>query len=52
MALTTAELSDMLELPSMPQRRWHIQASCASTGEGLSEGMDWLCTQLVKPICW
>lgn len=24
-------------------RRWHIQKSCAISGQGLGEGMEWLC---------
>jgi len=27
---------------SSPKREWYIQASCASTGDGLYEGLDWL----------
>jgi ADP-ribosylation factor 1/2 len=31
-----------LELASFPNRKWFIQQCCATTGEGLYEGMAWL----------
>ena len=30
---------------------WDIQASCAVTGEGLSEGFHWITRQLQKAKC-
>ena len=30
------------------QRNWYIQATCATSGEGLYEGLDWLSNQLAK----
>ena len=38
-AETTLELGLHSELR---QRRWHIQPTCAVTGQGLYEGLDWL----------
>jgi len=36
--------------PSPPQaakgRHWYIQPSCATTGDGLVEGLDWLSSKL------
>jgi ADP-ribosylation factor protein 1 len=26
----------------MRNRKWYIQATCATSGEGLFEGLDWL----------
>merc|ERR1712078_793895 len=30
------------------QRNWYIQSTCATSGEGLYEGLDWLSTNLSK----
>ncbi|CAD5118162.1 DgyrCDS6895 [Dimorphilus gyrociliatus] len=35
------EISDSLELLSLRDRAWHIQACSALTGEGVTEGMEW-----------
>ena len=47
-AMTTAELVEAFELPSLKGRRWHVQASCATQGLGLYEGLDWLSSTLTK----
>lgn len=41
-AMSVAEITDKLGLHSLRQRRWYIQACCATSGEGLYEGLDWL----------
>lgn len=41
---TTVELTEILNLPS--NRTWIIQPSCARTGDGLYEGLDWISKQL------
>ena len=33
---------------NMGKRTWYIQATCATSGEGLYEGLDWLSGQLEK----
>ncbi|KAG0367901.1 hypothetical protein BGX24_003053 [Mortierella sp. AD032] len=46
-ALSAAEVRDLLELETMSEgRRWHVQESSVTTGEGIMEGMAWLATQL------
>ncbi|RLN39440.1 ADP-ribosylation factor 1-like [Panicum miliaceum] len=46
-AMTTAEMSEELGLhQSLGNRRWHIQSACATSGEGLYVGLDWLCTNV------
>ncbi|ELR25449.1 Arl5family small GTPase [Acanthamoeba castellanii str. Neff] len=45
-AMTSAELSDALNLHAVKDHDWHIQACCALTGEGLFAGMDWLAQQI------
>jgi len=41
-AMTAAEITDKIGLHSIRQRHWFIQSSCATNGEGLVEGLDWL----------
>ena len=41
-AMTPAEAVDKLGLNSLRGRLWHIQGCCATTGDGLHEGLDWL----------
>jgi len=41
-ALSVAEISDKLGLHSLRSRQWYIQASCAKSGDGLYQGLDWL----------
>ena len=41
-AMTTSEISEKIGLNSISNRKWYIQGSCASTGDGLYEGLDWL----------
>ena len=47
-AMSAAEMTDKLGLHQMRQRQWYIQACCATTGDGLYEGLDWLSTTLSK----
>eukprot|EP00249_Psilotum_nudum_P010730 c22724_g1_i2 orf=451-954(+) len=45
-ALTSSQIADKLGLHLLRQRNWHIQSSCATTGVGLYEGLDWLSSNL------
>ncbi|VDK41999.1 unnamed protein product [Taenia asiatica] len=47
-AMPTTEVTDKLRLHNLRNREWYIQSSCATTGEGLYEGMDWLSKVLLK----
>ncbi|KPM10578.1 ADP-ribosylation factor-like protein [Sarcoptes scabiei] len=47
-AMNTSELKDRLGLSQMRNRHWFIQATCATQGDGLYEGLDWLCTEVSK----
>merc|ERR1712243_225255 len=44
--LNADELTDKLGLHALRQRNWYIQATCATSGDGLYEGLDWLSNQL------
>ena len=46
-AMSVNEVTEKLELHKMRSRTWYIQATCASTGDGLYEGLDWL-TNILK----
>merc|ERR1712039_802249 len=41
-AMTAAEVTDKLDLHNMRNRQWFIQSACATTGEGLYEGLEWM----------
>ena len=45
-AMNAAEMTEKLNLNSMRNRNWYIQATCATSGDGLYEGLDWLCSVL------
>jgi len=47
-AMSVAELTDKLGLHNMRNRKWYIQAACATSGDGLYEGLDWLSNALSK----
>ena len=47
-AMNAAEITDKLGLHSLRQRNWYIQSTCATTGDGLYEGLDWLSNSLAK----
>eukprot|EP00005_Dracoamoeba_jomungandri_P003969 CAMPEP_0174259304 /NCGR_PEP_ID=MMETSP0439-20130205/8148_1 /TAXON_ID=0 /ORGANISM="Stereomyxa ramosa, Strain Chinc5" /LENGTH=176 /DNA_ID=CAMNT_0015343135 /DNA_START=21 /DNA_END=551 /DNA_ORIENTATION=- len=46
-AMSVAEVSHSLNLQSL-KRKWLAQPCCATSGDGLYEGFDWLCTTLAK----
>lgn len=39
-------ICEALALDEIQGHCWHIQACSAATGDGLYEGLDWLCKQL------
>merc|ERR1712100_704301 len=41
-AMPAAEITEKLGLSAMRDRQWFIQSACASTGDGLYEGLDWM----------
>jgi ADP-ribosylation factor protein 1 len=41
-AMTAAEVTEKLGLNNMRNRQCVIQSACATTGDGLYEGLDWL----------
>merc|ERR1712072_766533 len=47
-AMTAAEVTEKLGLHSMRNRQWFIQSACATTGDGLYEGLDWMSRTLTS----
>ncbi|KAM3185176.1 hypothetical protein ACTXT7_006876 [Hymenolepis weldensis] len=41
-ACPASEMTQKLGLNSLKNRQWYIQATCATTGTGLYEGLDWM----------
>jgi ADP-ribosylation factor-like protein 3 len=47
-ALPASDISTALNLSTIRDRTWHIQACSAKTGEGLQEGMEWIVSTMGK----
>jgi len=45
-AMSVSEMTDKLGLQNLGGRKWYIQSTCATSGDGLYEGLDWLASQL------
>jgi len=46
--MSVAEVTEKLGLHTLRGREWYIQGTCAMTGDGLYEGLDWLSATLQK----
>eukprot|EP00971_Amphidinium_carterae_P097921 1937585-Amphidinium_carterae.1 len=42
------EVTEKLGLHNLRHRQWFIQSACATTGDGLYEGLDWLSRTLAS----
>mmetsp|Transcript_11704 Transcript_11704/g.29996 ORF Transcript_11704/g.29996 Transcript_11704/m.29996 type:complete len:255 (+) Transcript_11704:30-794(+) len=42
------DVADALELTSIRERTWYIQACSAQSGDGIRDGLDWLASKLAK----
>lgn len=47
-AMPVADLTQELGLPNMTNRKWFVQACCATNATGLYEGLDWLTENLAE----
>jgi len=45
-ALSVQKITEKLQLNNIRNRAWYIQATCATTGDGIYEGLDWLSNKL------
>ena len=46
--LSVTEIAEMFDLTTFKNREWHIQGTCAKTGEGLYAGFEWLTQTISK----
>merc|ERR1712048_350804 len=47
-AMSVDQITQKLQLNKLRNRDWYIQGSCARSGDGLYEGLDWLSNTLKK----
>ncbi|CAG9760090.1 unnamed protein product [Ceutorhynchus assimilis] len=47
-SLSASDLAQALNLPSIKDRTWQIQACTAAQGIGVREGMEWVCKSIKK----
>lgn len=45
-AMMAAEITDKLSLNSLRNRLWYIQSTCATSGDGIYEGLEWLANSI------
>ncbi|XP_064647337.1 ADP-ribosylation factor-like protein 5B [Lineus longissimus] len=45
-AMSSSEISQQLNLTSIKDHGWHIQACCALSGAGLYQGLEWIANQI------
>lgn len=49
-SMTVEEIQERLQLESkFPHRLWAVKGSCATNGDGLLEGLNWLAENVKKP---
>ncbi|KAK3003772.1 hypothetical protein RJ639_019610 [Escallonia herrerae] len=49
-AMTATEITEKLDLHSIRQSHWHIESTCATSGEGPYEGLEWLYNTISKKV--
>lgn len=47
-SMSASELYEKLDLKKIKNREWFIQGTCATSGYGLCEGLDWLSNEFSK----
>jgi ADP-ribosylation factor protein 6 len=48
-AMKPQEVTDALQLTKLKDKVWYVVPSCATTGEGLLEGLAWLSNNVKAP---
>eukprot|EP00928_Gymnodinium_smaydae_P094419 TRINITY_DN7928_c0_g8_i1.p1 TRINITY_DN7928_c0_g8~~TRINITY_DN7928_c0_g8_i1.p1 ORF type:complete len:232 (+),score=23.99 TRINITY_DN7928_c0_g8_i1:35-697(+) len=51
-AMSAAEVTEGLGLQRLRNRNWFVQSACATTGDGLYEGLDWLSDALTPDTAY
>ncbi len=46
--MSVPEITEKLGLHTLRGREWYIQGTCALTGDGLYDGLDWLSKSVTK----
>ncbi|KAG6914308.1 hypothetical protein DXG01_001155 [Tephrocybe rancida] len=49
-AMNASEITDKLGLHGLRQRNWYIQATCATSGDGLYDGLEWLSRNIKRRV--
>jgi len=49
LALKPTEVTEALQLSKLKDKVWYVVPSCATTGEGLLEGLAWLSNNVKAP---
>ncbi len=44
--MSPQEVEEQLSLRTLRQCKWKMQATCAATGEGLFDGLEWISSQV------
>lgn len=47
-AITEAEIAEALDLASLVDRTWTVLRCCATTGQGMSQALDWIVEAVTK----
>ena len=47
-AMSATDITEKLQLGGIRNRNWFIQSTCATSGDGLYEGLDWLSRTLAS----
>ncbi|KAH8742183.1 ARF1/2 like small GTpase [Cryptosporidium ryanae] len=47
-AMSATDITEKLQLSGIRNRNWFIQSTCATSGDGLYEGLDWLSRTLAS----
>jgi len=47
-AMNAEECTEKLQLNTLRNRQWYIQATCATSGDGIYEGFDWLSNAIAQ----
>jgi len=45
-AMKPSEVMEAMDMNSLGSRKWHVQGTVATAGDGLYEGLDWLSNTL------
>ena len=48
MAINREEITEKLGLHTLKKKDWFVQSTCATTGDGLQEGLEWLTEKIVS----